>query len=151
MSKESITNANQVKRGAVRPRGVTILLWLVLILAVFHLTRFQQSILRWEFLQVHLPFSPVYLAISGIFWGLVGLFMAWAIWVKQPWTPKTVTAASLLASLNYWLERIFLARSPDRNINWQFVVVVNALILVFIFFQLRQDKVVRYFGEKHDK
>ncbi len=134
-----------------RPRGVTILALWVLILAVLNLTRLMQSLIRWDFLKDTLPFNPVYLAINGVFWSLVGLFLLWSIWFQKNWTRRALIAAALLYSLNVWLERIFLAGSPTRNTNWPFVALVNLLILAFIFWQLNRQAVKFYFGEMHDR
>lgn len=137
-------------QAASRPRGVTILALLVLILAVLHLTRFEQSINRWGFLQDLLPFSPAYLAINGAFWGLVGLLLVWAIWFRKTWTPQILRFAALVYSVNVWFERIILAGDPTRNTNWPFVAAVNLMALSFIFAQLVRKPVIRYFGEMHD-
>lgn len=124
---------------------------MVLILAVLHLTRFQQSLLRWEFLQAVLSFHPVYLAINGAFWGVTGLILVWAIWFRKAWAPIVVTVSALIYTVNFWLERIFLSGDQSRNTNWPFVAVINLLALAFIFWQLRRKKVIHYFGDMHDK
>lgn len=142
--------SENTERQSSRPRGVTMLALLVLILSVLQLTRFQQSFSRWEFLQATLPFHPAYLLVNGAFWGLAGLFLVWAIWFRKSWTPIVLTVAALLYSLNYWFERIFLAGNPNRNINWPFVLALNLLVMAFIAWQLRRKKVIQYFGDMHD-
>lgn len=132
---------------ATRPRGVTLLVWLALILAVLHLTRLEQSLARWEFLETTLPFSPIYLAINGAFWGLVGLVLTWALWFGKEWSPKLLSLAALLFTASYWFERVALSGSPNRNINWPFAAGLNLLVLVFIFWQIQRKKVRRYFGD----
>ena len=134
-----------------RPRGVTMLVWLVLILAVLHLTRLEQSLARWEFLRTTLPFSPIYLAINGALWGLVGLVLTWALWFGKVWAPRLLSIAALLFTVSYWFERVVMSGSPNRNINWPFAVGVNLLVLVFIIWQIRRKKVMYYFGEMHVK
>lgn len=138
------------QRQVSRPRGVTLLTCLVLFFAVLQLTRFQQSLSRWEYLRDILPFNPVYLVINGGFWGAVGLILIGAIWYPKNWAPGLMTIVILFYSLNYWIERIILAGNLTRNINWPFVAVLNLSILVFVFWQLRRDKVKNYFGDMHD-
>ena len=75
-----------------RPRSVTLLAMLVLTLAVLHLTRFEQSISRWAFLQETLPLHPAYLVINGAFWGFAGLVIGWAIWVAKSWRRASMLA-----------------------------------------------------------
>ncbi len=150
MQNHNALSSENKKSRPSRPRGVTMLALLVLILAVFHLTRFQQSFSRWEFLQATMPIHPAYLLVNGVFWGLAGLILVWAVWFRKAWTPIVLTAAALLYSLSYWFERIFLAGNPNRNINWPFVAALNLLVLAFIAWQLRRKKVIQYFGDMHD-
>ena len=145
-----LSSSERKPQAASRPRGVTIIALLVLTLAVLHLTRFEQSISRWGFLQDLLPFSPAYLAINGAIWGLVGLVLVWAIWFRKNWTPQILRVVAWLYSVNVWFERIFLAGDPTRNTNWPFVAAVNLIALSFIFAQLVRKPVIRYFGEMHD-
>lgn len=134
-----------------RPRSVTLLAMVVLTLAVLHLTRFEQSISRWTFLQETLPFHPAYLVINGAIWGFSGLVIGWAIWVAKSWAPQALQIAAILFTINYWLERLLFAGDPLRNINWPFVVILNLLVLLFIFWQFQRRSVKLYFGEMHDK
>ena len=141
----------EISQPVKRPRGVTLLAILVLTLAVLHLTRFEQSISRWAFLQENLPFHPAYLVVNGAIWGFAGLVIGWAIWVAKSWAPQGLQIAALLFTIGYWLERLLLAGDPLRNINWPFIAILNLLVVLFIFWQFQRKSVKQYFGEMHDK
>jgi len=141
----------EILQPAKRPRSVTLLAILVLTLAVLHLTRFEQSLSRWAFLQESLPFHPAYLAVNGAIWGFAGLVLGWAIWVAKSWAPQSLRIVALLYTISYWLERLLLAGNPLRNINWPFIAILNLLVVGFIFWQFQRKPVKQYFGEMHDK
>ncbi len=130
-----------------RPRSVTTFVLLVLLIAVLHLTRLGQSLEKWQLLQTVLPFNPIYLALHGLIWGAGGLGLAWGWWNASPWAPGAARWMAIIFSLNIWFERIFLAGSPDRNINWPFIALLNAAILLWLFWQIRSKALRTYFGE----
>jgi hypothetical protein len=68
-----------------RPLSVTLLACAVLIVAAFNLARFFQAVWQWSFLVQVLPFSPVYLAMSGLVWGIAGVALGFGMWRGCRW------------------------------------------------------------------
>lgn len=130
-----------------RPFSVTLLVILVLIVSASHLIRMVQTLTNWETQTGLMRISPVYLAVSGFFWGVMGLLLALGIWLGTRHAPTLIRFAIPVYSLYYWLDRIFLSGYPERNVNWPFSAVINLLILVWSFWILSRKRVKIFFGE----
>ncbi len=130
------------------PRSVIFIILLVLLLAGYHLTRLVQSLVKWQLLDALLPFSPLYLALNGLVWGVGGLILAWGWMRALPWAYGAARWTALLYSLNLWLERLLLAGSPERNANWPFIALVNAAALAWLFWQLERPVLKVYFRQQ---
>lgn len=139
-----------------RPWSVTLLALGVLIITVVNLIRFVLSIRYWGFLSPRLGISPLYLALTGFGWGVVGLFLLWGLWKAINWAPKLMQAVALTYALYYWLDHIFLmdhngsgATGVVRVLlpsNWQFSAGVTVISLVYMVWTLNRSKVKAYFG-----
>lgn len=136
---------------ASKPVSIHLLLILVFLVSAYHLTRFGQSLIRWSFLSEVLPFTPAYLALNGALWGLAGLIFLWAIWKRKDWMPQALRASLVLYSVNYWFERIVLAGTTLRNVNWLFAAFLNLVIVLSVLGLLQRKSVKGYFGVKHDE
>jgi hypothetical protein len=134
-----------------RPLAVTVLTGLVLILAVFNLARLLQATQKWSFLLTWLSFSPLYLVITGLVWGLAGLALAWGLWCRKTWAPLWTCVYFLAYSLYFWLDRFLLAGSAERNLNAWFAASIDLLVLVWLVWTLRRQKVKTYFGDKDEQ
>ncbi len=135
-----------------RPWLVTLLAAIVLSFTVAHLLRLAQTAAQWEFLQ-NLPLSvpPLYLALSGLLWGLAGAWLTLGLWLG--WNPalKTVRIVAPLFALYFWLDRGWLAASPLRLTNWPFAAGLTVLLIGFVFALFRLQSVNRFFGEFDDR
>ena len=139
-----------------RPLSVTLLALIVLIITVINLIRLGLSFRYWSFLSSRSGISPLYLALTGLFWSAVGLFVLWGLWKAKKWTPKLLQAVGLTYALYYWLDHIFLMDHPVGGaanvlravlpINWQFSAGVTIVGLVFMVWTLGRKKVKSYFG-----
>jgi hypothetical protein len=134
-----------------RPFGVSVLAVLAAALAATYLARLAQTLLLWEQLGALLPFSPLYLALSGLVWGLVGLALAPGVWFGAAWAPRFVRWAAPLFSAYYWLEYIILVEHAGRSPNWPFLATLNLALLIWGFWVLSRRKTKRFFGEKHER
>ena len=130
-----------------RPFGVTLLAWAVIILAVLNLIRMEQTLVQWQFLAGLLPVSPVYLALSGLVWGLAGLPLAWGIWRGKSWAPAWTVAGILAYSLYFWLDRLLLEGYPGRNIDWMFWAAANVIFFIYSLVVLRSKRARLFFNK----
>lgn len=131
-----------------RPLSVTLLAFGVLILAGINLLRFAVSLQQRVFLTRLLSVDPLYLSASGLVWTAIGLVLAWGLWLGRGWAVRGTQVAALAFSLYYWLDRLLIAASAGRN--WPFALVVNALLLVIVFWVLSNRKASAFFGVMHD-
>ena len=122
-----------------RPFSVTLLTLGVLTLAAAGLVRMQQAISLWDFL-VSLNISPVYLFITGLFFGVAGLPIAWGLWRGLAWTPRLCTGYVLAVVTYYWLDRLFLTQTQSESVNTPFAIVVTMLVMGFMFWVFRRKK-----------
>lgn len=129
-----------------RPKCVTILAVLVLYIAVFNFTRFYQAIQRWPLLQQLLPFSPVYMVISGLIWSLFGLVVFWALWRGTAWAPRITIVSTILYLLYFWFDRLLMPNYPQRNANAYFNLVIWIGILVFTMWVTMRTNNKSFFG-----
>jgi hypothetical protein len=134
-----------------RPFSVTLLVLLVLIVAVFNLIRMLQTLTGWEFLTELMQISPVYLAASGLIWGVAGLLLAIWTWLGARRASRLIRLAIPMYSLYYWLDRLFLSGYPERNVNWPFSAGVNLLIFLWSYWILSRKRVKIFFGETYEK
>ena len=132
-----------------RPTGVTLLAVGVLIIAVYHLVRLAQAIAQWQTLAGIRDFLPLYLSLSGAFWGIAGLVLSWGLWSGRSWAPRLTRWAALLFAAHYWVDRLFLQTSAGQSVNTLFVTAMTLILIGWIFWILSRRKAHRYFGELH--
>jgi len=96
-----------------RPRAVTLLALLVLCTTAWNFIRFGSALAEWEVLASYTKSAgPVYIALSGLFWGLAGLPVYPGLVLGLPWARKTTGAAVGLYLLYYWVDRLLLSAAP---------------------------------------
>jgi uncharacterized membrane protein (DUF2068 family) len=135
-----------------RPLIVTSLTIGVLIFTVDHLVRAYQAVRQWELLSA-LPLSVplVYLAGTGLFWGMAGLVLAVGLWQAKTWSFRGVVLLVLAYAAYDGLDRFFLARSPARQASWPFSLILTLVILILILWIRSRSPVKSYFGVLHDR
>ncbi|GAB4399737.1 MAG: hypothetical protein OHK0031_18820 [Anaerolineales bacterium] len=96
--------------------------------SIWNFVRFYAAITRWETLQ-RLGADPLYLAGSGLGWGLMLFFFARAL--LNGWRPAPLVGVyiSLLYFLFYWGERLFLQVSPADNLPFAVVTSISIYLL----------------------
>jgi len=113
-----------------RPFSVTILLWLVLSLTAWSGLRLVSAIQWWRtFSEFATPPGPLYIAITGGVWLIVGLGLLWGMWGAKTWIRKTLLATVAGFSIWYWCDRLFLQMAHK---NWPFALGATVLILIIV-------------------
>ncbi len=140
-----------------RPASVTLLAFGVLIFTCLNLVRFVLSLVEWKFLDQLLQVSPLYLALTGLIWTLVGAITIWKLWKARPDAPRLMQAVALTYALYYWLDHLFLANHPASGnvgivrallpLNWPFSAGVTVVCLAFVAWTFQRRKVKAYFGQ----
>jgi hypothetical protein len=143
-------DSSQLSNHVSRPFSVTMLAIGVLTLAGLNLIRAVAAFQQREMLTDLLPVSPVYLMVSGLVWGVVGLVLAFWLWSGRPIAVGGTLAAALAYSLYYWIDRSLLAGNPLAA-NWLFALLVNLSLLVVVCLILFRRKARTFFGAIHDR
>jgi hypothetical protein len=145
---------------APRPLGVTLLALGVLIIAGLNLVRFILAISRWQFLSDLPGVSPLYLALTGLIWGVVGIPLFWSLWRGLSLAPRLMQAVLLTYAAYYWLDRIFLEErmipNPQESLsaflplNWPFTITITVLLMLVTVWILSRPHIKAFFGEQHE-
>lgn len=123
------------------PFRVTLLLLAVLSLTAWNVVRVWTAITWRAVLTEFAPQpGPVYIAISGAVWVVVGLSTLWALWRAKAWAPRLLVGASAAYTLWYWTDRLVLQNGRD---NWPFTLTVNLLLLVHLYFTTHSNYLQR--------
>ena len=128
----------------------------VLIITIFNLTRLILSLLNWSFL-VSWPGVPaLYMVMTGLLWTLVGSILCWGLWKAKNWAPGLMRAVLLTYLLYYWLDQIFLTDHPASGVegskqvflpvNWRFAAGLTVVCMVYTVWTLSKPRVKAYFG-----
>lgn len=131
-----------------RPFSVTLLLFGVLINAVFYINRFYQALKLWDFLtKLPLSISPIYFILTGLLFGMAGLIVAWGLWVGGSWAPRATRVYVLAIAVYYWLDRLLIVNSEISRESSLISVIGTIVILPLTFWVLMRSRSRSYFEE----
>ena len=128
-----------------RPTSVTLYALAVLTFAAFYLVRFYNALAQWEYLEDLLSFSPAYLAVTGLVWGLAGLLLAWSLWFGWQEAQNLFWFVFLGYGIYFWLDRLFMPGDPERNANNLFWIGSFVVVAVLSFWMLRRQPSKAFF------
>lgn len=115
-----------------RPFGVTLLLWMVLMLSAWGVVRFFAALRWWDVLnEFEAGLSPLYLSITGAGWGVAGSVLFFGIVNSKTWVRPAIVISTLLWLIEYWLERIFF-QSPRANLPFALTCSITVIIVTLI-------------------
>jgi hypothetical protein len=132
-----------------RPWMVTSLSILLLLAAIFQLLKFSQALASWSTLEsLPLSVSPLYLAGTGLLWGLAGLFFSWSLWTGKPWARISGLVLSLAFAGFFWIDRLWVAEPDLIRIRWPSDLAYTITALAGIWLILNQQASRAYFRKK---
>ena len=103
-----------------------------LYLAILGVSRLQQSLLDWDILQsLGMRPGPLYAAISGGVWGILGLAAAVLAFTRAAWAAPVIFAAALAFAVSYWFDFLFLTRAAEMMVNWPFALGLTIVGLLY--------------------
>jgi hypothetical protein len=91
--------------------------------------------------------SPAYLAISGLFWVLIGIVLSWILWRGQPGAPQVLQVFAVIYVLYYWIDRWLLTVSIS-SARWPFALLMTIFGLFFPFVIGTRPKVSAFFARR---
>lgn len=102
--------------------SISLLGWLRLFIAIGD----------WNYLgEVAPAVLPVYLAISGMIWAVIGMVSAVGIWFRKRWSLILLACAVASFTIWYWMDKLLLSANPEAVSNWAFSLVLTICILAF--------------------
>jgi len=120
-----------------RPKRILSLKVLVLGMLMFSLfgwLRLQQSVSSWVFLiQLGIHPGPLYLALSGTLWGMLGLTSAVSLWYCLPWSFIFSEGTAVMFVASYWLDRLALSHPAAGQSNLLFAIGLTIIGLIYTF------------------
>lgn len=119
-------------------------LWIVILgflaLSVYGWARMIYSIQDWYWLNfAGVQPGPLYLAVSGAVWGLLGLIALIWIYPMRSGHRMIGTAAAMLMALTYWADRILYNRNGGIGPNALFAVLMTLFLLSYTVLALRPE------------
>ncbi len=145
-----MTKSSTITRSVQRPWSVTLLAVVVLSIATLNLVRGWQAIAQREFLTELLDIPWLYLASSGLAWGLIGLVLFLGLWQGYAWASIYTSIAAILYSAYYWADR-FLVATESTQANLPFAIILNLMIILLTFGILSRRRTRNFFGEWHER
>ncbi len=129
-----------------RPLGVTLLTWMVLIITLLSWLQFGEVLYRWDFLQSLTPALPVlYLAITGLVWGLLGACLVWGLFLGRSWAFRLIQICAPVYAAFYWFDRLLIADPSAIANRWPFALGLTIILLAFTFWILSRPKTKIFF------
>lgn len=134
-----------------RTFSVTLLLWMVLILWAWGITRFVAALQAWDVLnEFEASLSPLYLSITGAGWGVAGCVLLSGIWRGKPWARFASATSILIWLIEYWLERIFF-QTPRANLPFALSCSIFIIAILWIVSILPGTKSFFTKSEEHEQ
>ena len=129
-----------------RPFSVTLLVFGVLIIAGTNLYRCVEALLQWRFLAELLPTLPLYQSLSGAFWGLAGIPIAWGLWRGARRAARLTPYAAITYAIYAWIDRLAL-RTGLQGYDLPFAAGTTIVVLASMFYILSRPRVKSFFRE----
>ena len=126
---------------ARRPFWLSLLAFCLALFSLSGWLRLTESISRWQLLaEAGVRPGPLYLAVTGLLVGILGLVAAIGIWLRKRWAPGFTRILAVLWLGWLWFDRLLVASSPTALANWPFLMGSSVLILFCAFWGLQQGK-----------
>jgi len=111
-----------------RPRILTIFSVIVFLFSFFHFFSTLQVFIYLQILQtLPVTISPYYLAVEGLIWGFLGLFLTWSLWTGKPWSQRAGLLLSLAYMIFFWIDLIWIAEPDILQTRWLINLILTAL------------------------
>ncbi len=133
---------------ANRPRGVTVLLALVLMFTGLQILRLGTALRSWQLLNsLPLTMPPLYFVLSGAVWALAGAATAYGLARPTAWGRGAAQALALGYGAFFWADRLLAQVRGPQDSNWPFLAALGLLLLGSCFAILASPASKAYFME----
>ena len=127
-----------------RPPQIILLSILFALSSLFYLLKFSQVLLQWNSLEkLALSISPTYLALDGLVWWATCLVLSLSLWRGRQWSRPAVIIFSMVYSLVFWVDKIWIAEPEGLADRWPFNLLLTiigiGMILVILSLKSSRD------------
>jgi hypothetical protein len=120
-----------------RPPEVKLLVLIILWLTLWNFLRLIQAIRFWDILAQYRPHAgPLYLALSGGIWALIGLVIALVVWQGKFWAWSVTLGAMIIYGAWIGFDR-FIIQSSHGNELFTLILTVTLLIFILLLLSLK--------------
>jgi hypothetical protein len=134
-----------------RPFGVTLLLWMVLILSAWGAVRLASAVRWWDVLnEFETSLSPLYLSITGAAWGVAGAVIFSGVLRRKGWTLPAIVVSVLIWLIEYWIERVIF-QSSRANLPFALTFSILAIVTTWVLAILPGTKSYFAKSEEHEQ
>ena len=126
-----------------RPTGIKVLSILLFLISLFYLLKLSQVLLHWSRLEkLPLTISPFYLAVDSLVWCVSAITLAWGLWVGRSWARPTTLIMSILFSLVFWADRIWIAEPEGLAQRWpiNLILTIMGLGMILLILSLKSSR-----------
>ena len=114
--------------------------------------RFAEALKLWDFLKsLPLAVSPLYQVLSGLVWGVAGLWICYLVWRGSSKAPAALRILSVTFALYYWIDQFLVMTSEIRLTNWIFTGSLTIILVLLVFLSLKPAVVKDFYGEKYEQ
>lgn len=131
-----------------RPRIITLAALVYLLFSILGWLRFQQTISASEWLNgLDIFPPPIYIALTGTSWGLIGLWAAVALFMGRRSAPLLAQIAAAFIVTSYWLDYFLFSQPPFHLKNNVFEIIISLFGLLAAACLPRLPASQRFFNE----
>jgi len=126
-----------------RPTGIMVLSILLFLISLFYLLKLSQVLLHWSRLEkLPLTISPFYLAVDSLVWCVSAIILAWGLWVGRSWARPTTLIMSILFSMVFWADRIWIAEPEGLAQRWpiNLILTIMGLGMILLILSLKSSR-----------
>ncbi|MEZ0395909.1 MAG: hypothetical protein ABWK53_05725 [Anaerolineales bacterium] len=132
-----------------RPQTVTLLTLFVLFFSAWNGIRLGQAIILRDLLQTYRARGGfLYPALSGGFWLVISLMIAWGLWRGAARIQKIAAVAAALYALWYWFDRLVI-QIPHPG--WPFAMGITLVLLAAFYIDLFDPQVSKFIQSKSQR
>lgn len=131
----------KLSSSSVRPAFPISRLILSAILLSFSISgwlRVWQAYVNWEWMEkLQINPGPIYFVLNGAVWGVLFLVSLVGLLYRNNWGGWFTISTAILYSVWRWVDRLVFVKSPLANTGWVFEVILNAALLLVLFFMIK--------------
>lgn len=132
-----------------RPFVLRLMFWVFMLWTILGWLRFTQALLgRSIIVEILTPMLFLYILMTGLIWGLIGLPILWGLARRAHWTPKILWIAAIVYPTLYWFERLVVWEDHFAHRNWLFMLLLTVLWCGIVMWVVQSNKVTQYFHKE---